>query len=209
MSIIDDLNWRYAVKEFDPNKKVSKEDLETILESLRLSASSFGLQTWKFVVVETQELKDKLVEHSWNQRQVADATYTIVLCRPTSFGNDDVDRYVKSVAETRGQGVEELKGFRNMMVGFVAGMDEEKMFTWMKNQIYIALGNMLTTCAHLRIDSCPMEGFIPNKYDEVLGLTEKGLASVVVCPIGYRSTNDKYAEAKKVRFPLDEVVVRL
>lgn len=209
MKIIEDLNWRYAVKEFDNTKKVSKEDLETVLEALRLSASSFGLQPWKFVVVEKQELKDQLLEHSWNQKQVVDASHVLVLCRPLNFSAENVESFIQSTANTRGQDLASLEGYKNMMTGFIGRMSEEKLQEWMKNQIYIALGNVLTVCAQMRIDSCPMEGFIAPKYDKVLGLAEHGLTSVLVCPIGYRASNDKYAELAKVRFSKEEMVIRL
>ncbi|MCP4914675.1 MAG: NAD(P)H-dependent oxidoreductase [Oligoflexia bacterium] len=207
MKIIEDLNWRYATKEFDSSKKVSNEDLNTILDSLILSPSSFGLQTWKFVVVEKQDLKDKLLEHSWNQKQVVDASHVIVLCRPTTFGDAEVDKFLESTASHRGQDLESLKGYGDMMKGFLSRMDEEGKAQWMKNQVYIALGNVMTVCANMRIDACPMEGFIAPKYDEVLGLADHGLTSVVVLPIGYRADSDKYATAKKVRYSQEELVI--
>lgn len=209
MKIIEDLNWRYATKEFDSSKKVSDGDLNAILDSLILSPSSFGLQTWKFVVVEKQDLKDKLLEHSWNQKQVVDASHVLVLCRPTNFGDDDVEKFLASTAQTRGQDLESLKGYGDMMKGFLSRMDDNAKAAWMKNQVYIALGNVMTVCANLRIDACPMEGFIAPKYDEVLGLADHGLTSVVVLPIGYRADSDKYATAKKVRYTQEDLVIRM
>ncbi|MDA8791843.1 NAD(P)H-dependent oxidoreductase [Bacteriovoracaceae bacterium] len=209
MSIIDDLSWRYATKEFDSEKKLSNEQLNSLLESLRLSASSFGLQPWKFVVVDKQEQKEKLLAHSWNQRQVVDASHVIVLCRPTKFGEEDVIKFVKCTAEMRNQEIESLEGFKKVMVGFLSRMDEASINAWMKNQIYIALGSLLTVAAHLKIDACPMEGFIAPKYDEVLGLADHGLSSVVVCPVGFRNDKDKYASLAKIRYTQDETVLKL
>lgn len=209
MKILEDLRWRYATKEFDTSKKVSSEDLETLLESLVLSPSSFGLQPWKFVVVENQELKDQLLAHSWHQKQVTQASHVIVLCRPTTFGDTDIEAFIKSTAEARSQNPEDLKGYQDMMSGFLARMDDNQKNEWMKNQIYIALGNLMTVAAQMRIDACPMEGFIGPEYDKVLGLTEKGLASVVVCPVGYRAASDKYGELAKVRYSKEDLVIRL
>ncbi len=209
MSITKDLNWRYATKEFDSSKKVSAENLETILDALVLSASSFGLQPWKFVVVQNPELKEKLLPYSWNQRQVVDASHVIVFARPVEFNQNDVDRYIKSTAEIRNQTEESLKGYSDMMKGFLAKMPKEDLNHWMKNQIFLALGNLLTVVATLKIDACPMEGFSPADYDKVLELDKHGLASVVVCPIGYRSESDKYASLKKVRYSKDQLVLEL
>lgn len=206
MNIIDSLNWRYATKVFDPNKKVSDTDLKTILEALRLSPSSFGLQLWKFVVVTNQDLKNKLVEQSWGQKQVADCSHLLVLCRPEKVTHEDVDHYVNDIAKTRGVSEGTLTGYGNMMKTVIDNLKEDQLKAWLEKQIYIALGVLHTVCADLKIDSCPMEGFVAGSYDEILGFTQKGLKTVVVCPIGYRSSDDKYASLKKVRFPLNEVV---
>ncbi len=206
MNIIESLNWRYATKEFDPSKKVSDADLETITESLRLSASSFGLQPWKFLVITNQEIKETLTGHSWNQKQVTDCSHHIVLCTYKEFNDSHVDAFVKDIMETRGQSHEEVKGYEDVMKGFLSRMDDAKKLVWMKNQVYLALGNLLTTCAMMNIDACPMEGIIAPKYDEVLGLAEKNLTTSVACPIGYRAESDKYAIAPKVRFPKSVVV---
>ena len=206
MDIIEALNWRYATKDFDSSKKISDKDLDIITESLRLTASSFGLQPWKFLVISNQDIKDSLLEHSWNQKQVTECSHHIVLCYPTSFGDDQVNSFIQDTAKTRGQSLEDLQGYENVMKGFLSHMDDNKKSIWMKDQVYIALGNLLTTCAMMKIDACPMEGIVHAKYDEVLGLKEKGLTVAVACPIGYRNSSDKYASAPKVRFPKSEVV---
>lgn len=206
--IVEDLNWRYACKQFDSSKIISPEDLETVLESLRLTPSSFGLQPWKFVLVENSELREKLVEASWNQAQVKDASHLIVLCAPRVMDEAFVDRFLANTAETRGQDVAELEGFKKMLM-MIPNKSEEDKFQWAKNQIYIALGNLMTVCANLRIDACPMEGFVASKYDDILSLGDHGLTSVVVCPIGYRDDSDKYASLKKVRFAQSDLVVRI
>ena len=208
--LISALNWRYATKQFDTNKKISTEQLDTLLESLRLSASSFGLQPWKFVIVENPALRETLVGHSWGQRQIADASHLIVLCRQTVIDSAYVEKYVQSVADTRHAPTEALEGYKNMMVGFIEGANQSgSIDAWMKNQVYIALGNLLTSAALIGVDACPIEGFDPKKYDEVLGLKALGLASCVVCPIGYRSADDAYASLAKVRLSKTEAVVTI
>jgi len=206
MDLIKSLNWRYATKVFDPEKKVSDVDLNTLLEALRLTPSSFGLQFWKFLVVTNPQIREKLVEQSWNQRQVADSSHLIVFCRPAQVTHADVDRYIQNIADTRQTTLESLEGYSKMMKGFLDALKPEQKQAWMEKQIYIALGVLHTACALLQIDSCPMEGFVSGAYDEILGLPAKGLKSVVVCPIGYRSANDKAANLKKVRYPIKDCV---
>lgn len=210
MDIIDALNWRYAVKKFDSTKKIPEAELEQLLEALRLSPSSYGLQPWKFIVISDQDTKEKLKPHSYNQSQVADCSHLVVLCRVNNIDEAYIEKYIKSIAETRGQEVEELDGYKGMMSGALLGHEKPCFLrNWANKQVYIALGNLLTSAALMNIDACPMEGFMPAEYDEILGLKEKGLSSVVVCPIGYRSPEDDYAKAKKVRFSTDEVIERL
>jgi len=206
--IIEDLNWRYACKKFDASKKISDKDFEIILESLRLTASSFGLQPWKFVVVKNVELREKLVAASWNQQQVKDASHLIVLCAPSYLDEKFVTDYVEDTAKTKNVDVSELAGFQKMLMMIPNKKIEDQMI-WSKNQIYIALGNLLNTCAQLRIDSCPMEGFKPSEYDQILGLGEFGLKSVLVCPVGYRDSADKYITQPKVRYPLNQLVIEI
>lgn len=207
--IIDDLKWRYATKEFDSQKKIGKDHFDLLLESLRLSPSSFGLQPWKFIVVENVNLREKLVAKSWNQKQVAQASHLIVLCRVNKIDDLFVDKFLDNIVSTRGGTREDIKGYEDIMKGFLSRLSQEQKEQWANNQIYIALGQLMTTAAHLRIDTCPMEGFSKPDYDEILLLDSKGLSSVVVCPVGYRSENDKYATMKKVRFPIKELVVKM
>lgn len=205
--IIKDLEWRYACKKFDSTKKVSEEDFNKLLESLRLTASSYGLQPWKFVVVENTELREKLVAASWNQEQVKDASHLIVLCSPT-VDEAHIDRYLEDQAKTRNQNIEDLAGFKKMLM-MIANKSPEDQYIWAKNQVYIALGTLLTVCANLKIDSCPMEGFKAKEYDEILGLKDMGLTSMVVCPVGYRAADDKYGGLAKVRFPIEDLTIKI
>ena len=206
--IIESLNWRYACKKFDSSKSISDEDFNTLLESLRLTASSYGIQPWKFVVVKNQDKREELIGASYNQRQVAEASHLIVLCAPIEIDEALIDSYLADTAKTRGLDVSELAKFKKMLMSIPRKPEEWKK-AWAKNQIYIALGNLLTVCAEMRIDSCPMEGFSPAKYDEILNLKEHGLRSVVACPVGYRHSEDKYIEVKKVRFPNSHLVVEI
>ena len=208
-ALLETLSWRYAVKKFDAEKKLSEEQLQLLLEVLRLTPSSYGLQAWKFVVVENSDLRRELIKHSWNQDQVADASHLLVLCRKSSLNGEDVEQFVQEIAETRGVSTEELAGYENMMKVAVEGRTKDERAVWMEKQLYIALGNLMTACASLGIDSCPMEGFDAGAYDELLSLEEKGLNAVLVVPVGYRAEDDAYAPLAKVRKPLDELIVRI
>ncbi len=205
MNLIESLNWRYACKKFDTNKKLTQAQVNDLVEVLRLSASSYGLQPWRFVIVENPLKREELVAHSYNQRQVAEASHLFVLCAPTQFNEHHVDAYLNDVVATRGGAVQELEGYKKMMMGTLSRLGE-KQTDWMKNQIYIALGSLLTGAAVLGIDTCPMEGFVASKYDEILGLNDLGLKSVVVCPVGFRAEDDKYSSLKKVRFNKNTLV---
>lgn len=208
-NIIDSLKWRYATKVFDKNKKISDEDFQKILDSLILTPSSFGLQPWKFVVVENPALREKLVEYSWNQEQVKDASHLIVLARIDEFSDKFIDDYLDSMVSQTWALREDLKGYEDMMKWALLSRPTPALEEWASRQVYIALWNALTVAASLWIDAVPMEGFVPEKYDEILGLKEMGLSSVLVLPLGYRSEEDKYASRPKIRYKEDEVVVRL
>lgn len=206
-TLLQQLHWRYAVKKFDPVRKISADDWQTLEQALVLTPSSFGLQPWKFVVITDQVTKEKLVPASWNQRQVADASHVVVFAVRKPLTESDVDRYIALTAEIRGVAVESLAGFKKMMMGSLvpppSGFD---ISHWAALQAYIALGNFMTSAAMLGIDTCPMEGIVPAKYDELLGLPQEGYGAVVVGVAGYRAADDKYASLPKVRFPVTDVV---
>ena len=205
--LLQQLHWRYATKKFDPTKKIPDDVWQTLEQSLVLAPSSFGLQPWKFFVVTNPELREQLVEHSWGQRQVADASHLVVLAIKKDVGAEDVDRYVDLMVNVRQVPADSLQGMANMIKGFLEkppyplNMDE-----WATRQVYLALGQFMTSAALLEIDTCPMEGFNPAKFNELLGLTEQGYAAVVLCPTGYRAEDDKYASLPKVRYPNDVVI---
>ena len=202
-----DLNWRYATKKFDSSKKISKQEFTELLEVLRLAPSSFGLQPWKFVIVHDPVLRKKLRPHAWNQLQVTDADSLIVFCSLTTMDEKYINHYTDLIARTRGVKRESLSGYEQMMIASLKDKSPEAISHWMKNQVYIALGIFLAECAHRKIDACPMEGFDSGKFDEILGLPQQGLESVVLCAVGYRAADDQYAQLKKVRFDQNEVFI--
>jgi nitroreductase len=206
-SLLQQLNWRYATKKFDPTKKISAADWAVLEEALVLSASSYGLQPWKFIVVTDPALKARLRPASWNQSQVEDCSHHVVFAAQEDVTEADVDRFIARVAEVRGVSMESLAGYRGFMVGdLVQGPRHARIQEWAARQAYIAMGTLLTSAALLGIDACPFEGIEPEKYDEILGLKGTGYATVAACPMGYRATDDKYATAPKVRFAAKDVI---
>jgi nitroreductase len=208
--LVNQLNWRYATKQFDPQRKISPEDWAALEEALVLTPSSFGLQPWKLIVITDQATKERLVAASWGQRQPADCSHLVVFAIKKDVSERDLDVYVDRIVEVRGTPRESLAGLHDMMTGsLIKGRDATARNTWATHQVYIALGNFLTSTALLGIDACPMEGIEPAQYDKILGLTKQGLGAVVVAAAGYRAASDKYATLKKVRFPKEEVLVKV
>ena len=201
------LTWRYATKVFDPAAKLSDAQFEELLEVLRLTPSSFGLQPWKFIVVRDAALREQLKPASWGQGQVTEASHLIVLAVMKQITPEYVDHFVESIATTRAVTAESLKGYRGMMLKSLTGKTEAETVQWASLQAYIALGSLMTAAALRGIDTCPMEGFERDKYDDILGLAPLGLTTAVVCPVGHRSAQDKYAAMAKVRFGRDELVI--
>ncbi|NJN30531.1 MAG: NAD(P)H-dependent oxidoreductase [Synechococcales cyanobacterium RM1_1_8] len=206
--VIESLEWRYATKQFDASKKIDPATWSAIEDSLVLTPSSFGMQPWKFFVITDDTIRQQLLEHSWKQAQVVDASHVVVLAIKKQVDAAEVDRYMASTAAAREIPVESLEGFSKVIKGFLANPNLDKQ-EWAAKQVYIALGQLMATAALLGVDACPMEGFVPAKYDEVLGLDKLGYASVLVCPLGYRHSDDKYATQAKVRYPKAEVVQHL
>jgi len=204
--LLDQLNWRYATKQFDPNRKISARDWATLEDALLLTPSSGGLQPWKFIVVTDPAVRARLQPASYGQAQIVDASHLVVFTAKTNFNEADVDAHLRRTAEVQGIPIESLAPFRAMLVGgIVQSMDEPARDAWARNQAYIALGNLLTSAALLGIDACPMEGFDRAQYDAILGLKAQGYATAVIATLGYRTTADKNAGAPKVRFPKEKV----
>ena len=196
---IEDLNWRYATKKFDNKKKVSAQDLETLLEATQLTASSYGLQPYEIIVVKDAALREELKAVSWDQSQITDSSEVIVFANKTHITESYVDSYLQDIATTRDLKIEDLQGLKGMLESTIMKLNPEDQSTWASKQAYIALGNFLSAAANLRIDTCPMEGFDASKYDELLNLKEKGLTAAVIATIGYRSEEDSMQFAAKVR----------
>lgn len=205
--LVNSLSWRYATKKFDSSRKLDAALYKQLEDALRLSASSFGLQPWKFVIVTDPKIKAQLPAFSWGQTQPEECSHLVVICRIAELTEQYIDKYVSKIATERGVTVESLESYAGMMKGFLQRPVDKA--PWMEKQCYIALGTLLTAAAALGVDACPMEGFDAEAYDRILGLPEKGCHSVVVCPLGYRAADDKYAQLPKVRFDADDVVIRI
>ncbi len=205
MKVIENLEWRYATKRFDEDRKISAEDLTTLQEAVNLAATSFGLQPFRVVVVQDPEIKEQLRAASYNQPQLTEASHVFVFCAMKNMPAEQIDRFVDRISEVRSVPRDQLKDYAEYMKGSVAGKSVESIEAWNKRQAYIALGTLLDVAAELRIDTCPMEGFDAGEYDRILGLTDKGLTATVISPVGYRSENDATQHHEKVRIPLEEM----
>ncbi len=207
--ILSSLNWRYATKRFDANRKLSQEQLGLIKEAFNLTATSYGLQPLKLVIVSDQDIKNQLVAMSMEQVQVRDASHVLVFCIEDELTEDFIRTYFKNVQRLRQTPEEVLAPFQSHVIETFSTKEEKEVTTWMTKQAYLAMGNLLTVCAIEGIDSCPMEGFEPAKYDELLGLKQLGLRSVLVMPIGFRSEEDMFSGMKKVRRGTDQVIIEM
>lgn len=204
------LKWRYATRKFDPAKKIGAADWAALEESLILTPSSIGLQPWKFFIVTDPAVKAQLVTASWHQAQPADCSHYVVFSVRKNIDEAHVNRHLARMSEVNGLPMESLEKFRKMTVGNLnKARDAGTLDTWQTFQVYIALGSFLAAAAMVGIDACPMEGFEPLKYDEILGLKDTGYASVVACATGYRLETDRHAGLKKVRFKSEDLIVRV
>lgn len=209
MNTIESLKWRYAVKQFDTNKKLTVSQIQTLKEAFNLTATSYGLQPVKLLVIKNKELQKELVSHSWNQQQVLDASHLLVICIPKIFTQKDVAKYFNLVQEIRNTPDAIINPFKDFLTAEIEKKTQEELLAWNKNQAYLALGNLLTVCALEKIDTCPMEGFIPEKYDKILGLDKQNLTSVLVLPVGFRAENCYMKDLDKVRKKLDDVIIEI
>jgi nitroreductase len=204
-TVVEQLRWRYAVKKFDPARTIPPDTWAALEQALVLTASSYGLQPWKFFVVTDPAAKARLPAHSWGQRQPQDCSHMVVLAIRADLSEADIDRYVARVSEVRGTPIESLGRFKQMMVGSLTNPPFD-VNEWAARQVYIALGQFMACAAVLGVDTCPMEGIDPAKYDEVLGIGDQGYRTVVACPAGYRAADDRAAQLPKVRFKTEDVV---
>ena len=203
MSIIENLKWRYATKNFDNTRKVNQTDLEKLKEAVRLSPSSYGLQLYKVLIIEDPAIRKKLKPASWDQQQITDASHLFLFCNFKEIRTGDIDTFLRLRAEVQNLDPGSLHNFGDFMKSKLGALQEAAAKSWTARQTYIALGTLLVACAELKIDACPMEGFEPEKYDEILKLGEKGLSASVLAAIGYRSGEDQLQYAPKVRKPLE------
>jgi nitroreductase len=202
--------WRYATKQFDATKKIPAAAWQALEETLILSPSSYGLQPWQFFVVTNPDLRARLRPHSWNQSQITDASHLVVFAIPEKIDVPYMEKYLARIAEVRGVTLESLAFYRDMMMSdVIAGPRQAWVREWAARQLYIALGNFMTSAALLGIDTCPLEGLDPREYDAILDLPAKGYNTVVACAAGYRADTDKYATLAKVRFDKSDLVRHL
>ncbi|MCF7760412.1 MAG: NAD(P)H-dependent oxidoreductase, partial [Cephaloticoccus sp.] len=199
-----------AVKQFDSDRIIADELWGALEDVLILTPSSIGLQPWRFIVVTDAVMKARLRPAAWNQAQVTDCSHFLIMAVRRDLGADHVDQHIERMSAVRGITVESLAKFRAMVTGNLdKARMENRLETWQTHQIYIALGNFMTSAALLGVDTCPMEGFEPTKFDEILGLTGTHYGSIVCCAAGYRAANDKYATTPKVRFPKENLITRI
>jgi nitroreductase len=201
---LEKLNWRYATKQFDATKKLSEAQWHVLAESLRLSPSSYGLQPWKFIVVQNADLRRELRTQTWNQSQVEDCSHYVVFTALKKMTPEYIDRFILETATSRGMDAANLKGYRDMMVrDLVEGPRSQVIDHWAQRQCYIAMGNLMTTAALFNIDACPIEGLVPTEYDRILKLTD--YTTIATVALGFRHADDKYQHASKVRFQAKDI----
>lgn len=208
-NFIKQQNWRYATKKFDATKKISNEDLETLKEAIRLSSSSYGLQPYKVLIVENPELRAKLQPVAWGQSQIVDASHLFIFANIVNLSDKEIDNYIKNIAETRGIPLENVSGYGDFMKSKITSLPEDVKNNWTAKQTYLALGNLLNAAADLHIDATPMEGFEPEKVNEILGLNELGLNASLIATVGYRHEEDANQHNIKVRKSKQELFIQL
>lgn len=207
--ILEALNWRYATSIFDEDQIIPESILQDILEAGNLTATAFGIQGFNMVLLEGKVWRERLESATFNQKNIQTCSHLLVLAHRTDVDEAYVEDYTRLMEEVRSLEKGSLEGFTRSCVNFLGSFEQEHKDHWLAKQVYIVMGNLLATCAMYRVDSCPMEGFNGKLVDEVLGLDQKNLKSVLLLPIGYRSEEDKYAKIDKIRKPLDEMVIRM
>ncbi len=208
-SYLEDLNWRYATKKFNPERRVPDATLDQLLEAVRLSPSSYGLQPYEVLVITDAELREKLRPACWDQSQITEASHLLVFANKSDFGPELIDSYIDTVSETRKVPRENLKNYADFMKSKILDLPQEARAEWTARQVYIALGNLLSAAAAARVDACPMEGFDAEQVNTILNLGEKGLNAAVIATLGYRSDADNTRHQEKVRRPKDELFTHI
>lgn len=205
MSITHKLQWRYAVKEFDASQTVSEEQVTELLQAINLAPTAFGLQPFEVFVIKDKGLQKQLVEYSYHQEKIHEASHVIVFAAHKTITDEYINAYVERTQKTRNAPNGSLDDFKNMMIDTFHNLSQDHHLLWSQRQVYLALGILLVAAADMKIDSCPMEGFVPEKYNELLELPEN-LHATVVIPIGYRSHKDTFQHLEKSRRELSDIV---
>lgn len=208
-TFIENQNWRYATKKFDASKKIANSDIEILKEAMRLSTSSYGLQPYTIFFIENEEIRKQLQPASWNQSQITDASHLIVIANKTSVSGVDIDALIENMSQTRNIPLENLEGYGNFMKSKLTVLEPHQINSWTAKQTYLVLGNLLNAAAELKIDVTPMEGFEPEKYNQILNLIEKGLNAALVATIGYRHVEDATQHYKKVRKSNEDLFIHI
>jgi len=204
--IIEALNWRYATKKFDPKREIPESDMNILLNSLRLSPSSMGLQPYTFFRVKSSQLREKLKEHSFNQSQITDASELIVFASKTKITKTEIESFARLNTEIRQKDSDSEQRQVKRLSSYIENFETEAFFNWTSRQAYIAMGILLASAAQLKIDSCPMEGIQGREYDRILDLEPLNLRTISVVALGYRSEEDSYQWEPKVRKPLNDLI---
>jgi len=208
-TFLDHQNWRYATKKFDATKKITTQDLDTLMEAIRLSSSSYGLQPYKILIIENPELRAKIQQAAWGQSQVVDASHLLVFANQTDISDTQIDEFIENTSKTRGIAKETLAGYQGFMKSKINELSGDAKNIWNSKQAYLALANLMNAAAELKIDVTPMEGFSPADVNEILGLNELGLNASLLAPIGYRHTEDATQHYKKVRKSKEELFITI
>jgi nitroreductase len=208
-TFIENQNWRYATKKFDPTKKISADDLNTLKEAIRLSSSSYGLQPYQIIIVENPELRARIQPASWGQSQVVDASHLIVFANETAVSEEKIEHYLDLICQKRNLPPGSMKGYGDYMKSVLLKLSPEEFKIWTSKQTYLALGNLLNAAAELKIDTTPMEGFVPEQVNEILGLDKLGLNASLLATIGYRHQEDSNQFNAKVRKSNEELFITL
>jgi nitroreductase len=206
---IEHLKWRYAVKKFDSKRILPQEKIQGLKQAFNLTATSYGLQPIKMLVIKNKELQGQLVAHSYGQQQVGEASHVLVICIEGRIDREYITKYFEQVKKIRGTNDDVLDPFKDSLVENFSKKEAKEVRRWATNQAYLALGNLLSFCGLEEIDSCPMEGFMPKEYDRLLRLDTLGLNSVLVLPVGYRAEDDMFSEMKKVRKNIDDIIIEI
>jgi nitroreductase len=208
-TFLENQNWRYATKKFDATKKITAEDLSTLKEAIRLSSSSYGLQPYKVIIVENPELRANIQPAAWGQSQIVEASHLIIFANETKVDDLAIDEYIKNISQTRNMPIEALAGYGDFMKSKITSLTPEEKNIWTAKQTYLALGNLLNVAAELKIDTTPMEGFVPAQVNEILGLDKLGLNATLIATLGYRHDEDATQHYKKVRKSNEDLFITL